>query len=146
MVAITVILAAVIGTFVLGLGDQVQDTAPNTNWDFDADFAEPSDESDSLNIIHDGGDSIDGDDLRLAVSGADSDQTDTVFVDDERGAFFESGTTYSAGSSQTLTHENFEDGSENELNDNDNLDLSDATVRVVWDNGQQSSTLGTWSN
>jgi len=29
MVAITVILAAVIGTFVLGLGDQVQETAPN---------------------------------------------------------------------------------------------------------------------
>ncbi len=28
MVAITVILAAVIGTFVLGLGDQVQSTTP----------------------------------------------------------------------------------------------------------------------
>ncbi|MEF8869094.1 MAG: type IV pilin N-terminal domain-containing protein, partial [Haloarculaceae archaeon] len=32
MVAITVILAAVIGTFVLGLGDQVQSTAPQASF------------------------------------------------------------------------------------------------------------------
>jgi len=31
MVAITVILAAVIGTFVLGLGDQVQNTTPRAS-------------------------------------------------------------------------------------------------------------------
>ena len=35
MVAITVILAAVIGTFVLGLGDQVQDTSPQASFSFD---------------------------------------------------------------------------------------------------------------
>ena len=35
MVAITVILAAVIATFVLGLGEQVSDTAPNANFQFD---------------------------------------------------------------------------------------------------------------
>jgi FlaG/FlaF family flagellin (archaellin) len=33
--AITVILAAVIGTFVLGLGDQVSNTAPNASFSFD---------------------------------------------------------------------------------------------------------------
>jgi flagellin-like protein len=32
MVAITVILAAVIGTFVLGLGDQLGDTAPSSSF------------------------------------------------------------------------------------------------------------------
>lgn len=35
MVAITVILAAVIGSFVLGLGNSVQQTAPNANFQFD---------------------------------------------------------------------------------------------------------------
>jgi flagellin-like protein len=35
MVAITVILAAVIGTFVLGLGDQVQDNPPNAQLTFE---------------------------------------------------------------------------------------------------------------
>jgi len=35
MVAITVILAAVIATFVLGLGDQVSNTAPQAGFSFD---------------------------------------------------------------------------------------------------------------
>jgi len=35
MVAITVILAAVIASFVLGLGGQADDVAPNTNFQFD---------------------------------------------------------------------------------------------------------------
>jgi len=35
MVAITVILVAVIGTFVLGLSDQVQQTSPNAQWTWD---------------------------------------------------------------------------------------------------------------
>ncbi|MEF8885577.1 MAG: type IV pilin N-terminal domain-containing protein, partial [Haloarculaceae archaeon] len=37
MVAITVILAAVIATFVLGLGDQVSNTAPQASFGFDWD-------------------------------------------------------------------------------------------------------------
>ena len=53
MVAITVILAAVIGTFVLGLGDQVQSTTPQAQFTFD----EESD--DSITITHDGGDPVD---------------------------------------------------------------------------------------
>jgi len=35
MVAITVILAAVIGTFVLGLGDQLGDSAPQASFSTD---------------------------------------------------------------------------------------------------------------
>jgi flagellin-like protein len=54
MVAITVILAAVIGTFVLGLGDQVQETSPNAQWNWDAN----SDNGD-LDLVHEGGDSVD---------------------------------------------------------------------------------------
>ncbi|MDR5673650.1 type IV pilin N-terminal domain-containing protein [Halalkaliarchaeum sp. AArc-GB] len=52
MVAITVILAAVIGTFVLGLGDQVGDAAPNANWDTEA-------ADDEVTFTHNGGDSVD---------------------------------------------------------------------------------------
>jgi flagellin-like protein len=47
MVAITVILAAVIGTFVLGLGDQVQTTAPQATFTCSGG-----------DIVHEGGDSI----------------------------------------------------------------------------------------
>jgi flagellin-like protein len=52
MVAITVILAAVIGTFVLGLGDQVQQTSPNAQWNWDESG------TNNLDLTHEGGDSV----------------------------------------------------------------------------------------
>lgn len=69
MVAITVILAAVIGTFVLGLGDSLGDSQPSAqlsveNTDFD---------NDNVTIGHSGGDPIEGDDLRVTVDGNDAD-------------------------------------------------------------------------
>ena len=63
MVAITVILAAVIGTFVLGLGDQLGDTAPQATFTID------DNSSDTINITKTGGQSIDGADLALSVGG-----------------------------------------------------------------------------
>jgi len=62
MVAITVILAAVIGTFVLGLGDQVQQTSPNAQWNWEV----PA--SGDLNVTHEGGDSVDASLLEVTTS------------------------------------------------------------------------------
>jgi len=53
MVAITVILAAVIGTFVLGLGDQVQSTTPQASFGF-----ETVNDKKHVEITHETGDSI----------------------------------------------------------------------------------------
>lgn len=65
MVAITVILAAVIGTFVLGLGDSLN-SAPQATFDFDTE--ETNDGTiDNITITHNGGDSIDA--SRLQVTG-----------------------------------------------------------------------------
>jgi flagellin-like protein len=58
MVAITVILAAVIGTFVLGLGNQVQDTAPQATFSFD--YESNSGDYD-VTATHDGGDTFNAD-------------------------------------------------------------------------------------
>ena len=63
MVAITVILAAVIGTFVLGLGDQVSDSAPQATLNFE--FQNGS----AVTITHDGGDAIDDNSLSVLVAG-----------------------------------------------------------------------------
>jgi flagellin-like protein len=63
MVAITVILAAVIGTFVLGLGDQVQQTSPNAQWDWSEDTS-----NQEVTVTHEGGDAIA--DARLTWGGA----------------------------------------------------------------------------
>jgi len=59
MVAITVILAAVIASFVLGLGDQ-QETAPNVSFNFDYDVS-----NDELTITKSGGDSVAGESVYI---------------------------------------------------------------------------------
>ena len=66
MIAITVILAAVIGSFVLNLGGSLQDTAPQASFDFDY-----TDEN--VTIIHVSGDSItDSDTQNLTVDSPNS--------------------------------------------------------------------------
>ena len=71
MVAITVILAAVIGTFVLGLGDSLGDSQPTAQLSVDI---TPDDTGDGavIEIEHGGGDTIDTGALRVVVtSGSD---------------------------------------------------------------------------
>ena len=122
MVAITVILAAVIGTFVLGLGDQVQQTSPNAQWNWDV-----VDSGDDLNLVHEGGDSIAP--ARLTVSGNTVDQ-DCSQVSHWGLA---SGETVSAGDTCNVDN----DGSSN---------TPSGTYRLTWtaEGGGQSSTLSTY--
>jgi flagellin-like protein len=58
MVAITVILAAVIGTFVLGLGDQVSDNAPQASFSFEFN-------SSGVNVTHEGGETLERSTIEL---------------------------------------------------------------------------------
>ncbi len=119
MVAITVILAAVIGTFVLGLGDQVQETAPNAQ--FSASMS-----GDNLTFTHEGGDSIDAERLTFVGSGmSDGDEPwDNVSTSTD---------TVRAGSSATL-------------NQSDHIETS-GEVRLVWEaeEGGSSTTLRTYT-
>jgi len=76
MVAITVILAAVIGTFVLGLGDQVQSTTPQASFGFDQTTETVTHENNSsssdvpvVTVTHETGDSIAESDISLNVGG-----------------------------------------------------------------------------
>jgi len=118
MVAITVILAAVIGTFVLGLGDQVQDTAPQASFTFE--FA-----SEDVTVTHDGGDTIsDGDRLEIVTSGSWS-----------TAPAFASGSSVSAGDQTTGTNG---DGAGSAAA------WDGETIRVVWssDDGSSTATLG----
>ena len=65
MVAITVILAAVIGTFVLGLGDSLGDNQPTAQLSVDIDY-----ENDNISVEHNGGDAIAADELSVIVNHA----------------------------------------------------------------------------
>jgi len=88
MVAITVILAAVIGTFVLGLGDQVQSTTPQASFGFDTASGQ-----EEVTITHETGDTIDA--ANLKVSATDN-------FDDSAGGFTgESSATWNESESST---------------------------------------------
>jgi len=98
MVAITVILAAVIGTFVLGLGDQLGDTAPQASFDIDGVSVTTTGSNDTVDftMTKTGGQDMQVADLVLAVEGQRSDT-------DIAGKF--SGETWQTGQSVDFTGE-----------------------------------------
>ncbi len=73
MVAITVILAAVIATFVLGLGDNLSNTSPQAT--FSAEYDEDGGDSSNglLTITHSNGQAIDVSELSVTGAGGDTD-------------------------------------------------------------------------
>ena len=73
MVAITVILAAVIGTFVLNLGDNLQQSSPTATFSFD----DAAGNDDNVVITHDGGDTIPADRLTVKCGSGTESNWDT---------------------------------------------------------------------
>lgn len=150
MVAITVILGAVIGTFVLGLGDQVQQTTPTTNLGFE--YSQDGDES-TLEVAHDSGDGIEAEELYLAGDIGWNDGTGELnwAVSSEETKSL-SGETVRAGDRVTVygpEHDALDNGLASEENvfvfDGSADDGSDATVRAVWrGEADRSATLRTW--
>ena len=66
MVAITVILAAVIGTFVLGLGDSIGDSAPSASYDWD-------ETSEDVELTHISGQTLQANTITGTVDGSETD-------------------------------------------------------------------------
>ncbi|WP_135363669.1 type IV pilin [Halosimplex halophilum] len=72
MVAITVILAAVIASFVLGLGNQAQQGAPTSTIGMDYEQVWENSDSPNLGVLevtHDGGDSVSAQEIYIRGSG-----------------------------------------------------------------------------
>ena len=126
MVAITVILAAVIGTFVLGLGQNIEDTSPNAQFNMEYEDSSPpgyacdpgSPSGSTLDITHQSGPTIDAERLTVSEDGSEQDWSQC------------SDTTDSVGAGDTAAV---------------NVDDT-ATVRLVWtaEGGDQEDTLRTW--
>jgi len=155
MVAITVILAAVIGTFVLGLGDQVKSTTPQASFGFDqTEQTIDGDTYTAVTVTHETGDSISESDIAVSVNGNqawevnDSLQTNNPWDN--------SGEKVSAGSSFSVvmydTGDSINEGATVGSNADGNYSAppnaaalaSGDTVRVVYDSpdSDSSSTLG----
>jgi len=133
MVAITVILAAVIGTFVLGLGDQVSDSAPQANFNFEFQG------SDVASVTHDGGNSISDSNLDVQVGGnvaynGENDNFNNVDCNGNDAGFSGTstdnwGSDVTAGSSITLDG----DGA-------NSADCDGEEIRVVWSSPSSGDT------
>jgi flagellin-like protein len=127
MVAITVILAAVIGTFVLGLGDRVSQASPNANFGFDY----TAGNNNVVEITHDGGESVTGDQVKVTVHGE---------------------TTWKAGNGQNGYNIVTDNWGTDDITAGDNLEfdsgsntISDGdTVKVIWtaDGSDKTAVIG----
>ena len=121
LIAIAVILAAVIGAVVLGIGVGGAE-APQASLSFDYDDGE-----DALDISHDGGDALSANEIVLRGDGIDDEyQLDEVYDDD----------SLSAGETVTVD-EVIEDSS-------DITFTEDEDVSIVWQdpNGNDESVVG----
>ena len=130
MVAITVILAAVIGAFVLGLGDQVSNNAPQATLEFD--FTNDTDAT----VVHAGGQDITATDIEVTVGDVVA-YENGVGTDNDFNASGWSGTV-STGDELQIT------------NTTTGVVGADKTVRIVWNNpsGDSSNILAErdWPN
>jgi FlaG/FlaF family flagellin (archaellin) len=130
MVAITVILAAVIGTFVLGLGQGVQ-SAPQAQFTIETNaLNDGNDNNDAFTITHDGGDTIESANIQIIVDG-------TVVYED--GAV--TGANVATGSDTWATEINA--GAGQEVTESSDEFAADDTVRVIWSspNSDKTQTL-----
>jgi flagellin-like protein len=135
MVAITVILAAVIGTFVLNLGGSVSQTTPQASFGFDFENGA----TDNVTITHETGDSIEA--SRLSVSATTNFEYVTAAgaadgTSNSSKEYTEMGVTgtVSAGNSVEVTNDGVDD-------------FDGETFRVVWnsENNENSATLSEWT-
>ncbi|MFB6221389.1 MAG: type IV pilin [Halolamina sp.] len=140
MVAITAMLAAVIGTFVVGFDSNLQD-APQVTIDFEFDDGSGGTD-DALDVEHGGGSVVQA--TRVTVAASEAVQ-------------YRSGGSYTTASDGRVPWPEF-DGTTTEITPGDAVtvyaasgdNLNDATVKVVWDNGETGSesntaVLGEWS-
>jgi len=154
MVAITVILAAVIGAFVLDIGGS-QEQVPQVQWDMQQDTSNYKDAGSyqtvpTVTIEHKGGDTVSDERISITVDGdaalslSNASDVDSSFV-------FNNGNTLKSGSSTTIAASTTADTapagmtwSSGDLSPSDTTILSSGeTVSVIWraEGGGQSQVL-----
>jgi FlaG/FlaF family flagellin (archaellin) len=126
MVAVTIILAAVIGTFVLGIGSELTDASPSTSWEIEPNLDGTGSDNGTVLILHGGGDDVEKSTLEVTVDGK------TVFEDGENVSV------------NYKLNDNWGDpvtsGDRLVIEENNN-DLEGTVVRIIWHSGDKSTIL-----
>ncbi|CCQ34633.1 conserved hypothetical protein (DUF1628) [Halorhabdus tiamatea SARL4B] len=135
MVAVTVLLAAVVGTFVMNM-DMPENQPPSASWDI-------SEGTDAVIIEHDGGESASAEELVAVVS-----YTGTS-ISNDRITFTDGG--YSAGDKITATDSFtiYFTGSSGPPSISTGESINDVKeVRLIWESSTSTQTqpLTTWEN
>lgn len=130
MVAVTIILAAVVGTFVLGIGSDLTDESPSASWDYSVDVGGGS--NDTVLILHGGGETVDRSQVEVTIDGS------TAYRDGSpRGDF------------SLINGQNWPE----EISAGDRLHLDDAStaaiesgdmLQIIWtaDSGERAAIIG----
>jgi len=157
MVAITVILAAVIGAFVLDIGGS-QEKVPQASWDFSQSnetFTDSDSTSAELRVVeveHAGGDSISDERLSVNVNGNEGIDITKDAGQLDGSSVFDSGNTVSASSSVRIAAISNVDSPESDITFDADNTISDSdtavlqpedTIQVTWEaeGGSQSQVL-----
>jgi FlaG/FlaF family flagellin (archaellin) len=159
MIAITTLLGATVGVFATGVAADMPGDQPVASFDVAFHDAAPG-ANDSLTVTHEGGDAVPGHRLRFVVSDASVAESDgaeeAVRVERPNRWIDVAGVSeeVTAGASATLGPEDYRHvASGRDVYDGVNLDgdaeyggvqLDRATVRLVWIDGDRSSTLVVW--
>ena len=124
MVAVTVVLSAAIGAFVLDIGNAVTEKQPNAVIEFEVDTDGPTD---SVTLRHNGGDELETDALRVTVDGTIA---------------WEAGSTESGFTSSTNEWDDGVTSGDELVIEEDTEDITaSSSVELVWQDGQRSSIL-----
>lgn len=118
LVAIAVILAAVIGAFALGLGDRVQDYAPNARFAFD--YA-PGDQTGACTALSDDDGTDEGKVTVIHEDGDKIEESQVTLIDDE-----DNRANWNDCASKDVTEITSGDEATPEID-------ADDTVRLVWE-------------
>lgn len=145
LIALTVLLAATAATFMVGLTDQNADEgAPTAKFHFDY---EPADSgSDTVTIEHESGEKATAENLYVDIEGAEctsgSEDPNGRYNVDEDFDFPSEEVT--AGSTIQVGPDLDLDGTRDLCTGGGNLDLSNSSLTVLWDDGSASSTVYSW--
>lgn len=142
LVAITALLIGVVAVYTTGFAGDLEDPAPTfvTTTAYDDGLAA---NGQYLNVSHDGGDTVETDDIRLDVDGARVvDSGGTVIDDAELDADLSGqvGSEFAATETVSVNRSSFTDTSGSPLGASEYVDLSDAVVRIIYDHGPGERT------
>ncbi|WP_302083381.1 type IV pilin N-terminal domain-containing protein [Salinibaculum rarum] len=136
MVAVTVILAAVIASFVMNMGGSLSESAPQANFDYDYDA-----DSQTLNITHDSGDSFTNENTDSLDVKIGSERFTWANGSASAAAEFD----ITAGSEITINVDGTTSGTEDVNTENSHG--SGTEVRVIWtaNDGSSSQTVSQYT-